>query len=118
MEIKIERSDNYVSIEVENATYLFHRATYNALFHAILQNPADDVVWVSCVTADLVPDPEDCGGLIDELNDFVDRAVFDLTPVWAKCRTCSKEYYTPDMVPLANHGDFDCESCHQKNEAI
>jgi hypothetical protein len=116
MEIKIERSDRYVSIEMENATYLFHRATYNALFHAILQNPADDVVWVSCVTNDLVADPEDCGGLIDELNDLVDHAVHD--HAWATCRTCGDENSMYDMVPLANKGDFDCESCHQKSEAI
>lgn len=77
MEIEIERSDAYVSIRVNSNTYLFHRDTYNALFHAILQNPADDVVWASCVTADLVPDPEDCGGLIDELDDAVERAVSD-----------------------------------------
>ena len=77
MNIKIERSERYVSIEVDNATYLFHRDTYNALFHAILQNPADDVVWTSCVTSDLLPDPEDCGGLIDELDDAVAQAVTD-----------------------------------------
>jgi len=118
MEIKIERSERYVSIETDNSTYLFHRDTYNALFHAILQTPADDVVWVSCVTADLVPDPEDCGGLIDELDDFVDRAVWDLQRVWANCRTCGKEESVIDMVQLANKDDFDCESCYDKNVAI
>jgi len=77
MEIKIERSDRYVSIETDNSTYLFHRDTYNALFHAILQTPADDVVWVSFVTADMVADPEDSGNLIDELDDYVAQTVME-----------------------------------------
>lgn len=65
--------DTY-EIKIDYSTYLFDRATYNALYHAFRQHPADDVVWSSCVTSDMVSDPEDCGELIDELDDAVERA--------------------------------------------
>jgi hypothetical protein len=77
MKIKIERSDNYVSVDMGSHTYLMQRSDYNALFHAMFQEPADDVVWVSCVTAEMVADPEDSGNLIDELDDYVAQTVME-----------------------------------------
>lgn len=71
MKITIDATTPTVEIKVGYSTYLFDRATYDELFHAILQTPASDVVWASCVTADMVRDPEDSGELIDELDDFV-----------------------------------------------
>lgn len=71
MEITIDTSGPVVEIKMGYSTYLFDRYRYDALFHAMLQTPASDVVWASCVTADMVRDPEDSGNLIDELNDFV-----------------------------------------------
>ena len=114
MEIKIERSDRYVSIETDNSTYLFHRDTYNALFHAILQTPADDVVWVSCVTADMVSDPEDSGELIDELDELVERAVYDVTERYVKCLTCNTEEQVKEMVDLGHRAGYECESCNSE----
>lgn len=104
MNVEIERGESrYVSIKVGNNTYLFERSDYNALFHAILQNPADDVVWLSCVTADLVPDPEDCGELINELDEFVDRAVWD-----HGYRECDHEITRP----------LDCDACETCTEIV
>lgn len=62
--------DTY-EIKINYSTYLFDRATYNALYHAFMQHPADDVVWSSCITSDLVSDPRDCENMTDELDDFV-----------------------------------------------
>lgn len=77
MEIKIDRGGPTVEINIGYSTYLLDRENYNALFHAMLQEPADDVVWVSCVTADMVADPEDSGNLIDDLDDYVAQTVME-----------------------------------------
>lgn len=66
-----EPGHDVYEIKIDYSTYLFDRVTYNALYHAFRENPADDVVWSSCVTDDMVMDPEDCGNMIDELDDFV-----------------------------------------------
>lgn len=77
MNVEIIRYPSIIEIKMGMASYYFRQSDYNALFHAILQTPADDVVWVSCVTRDMVADGEDCGNLIDELDDAVAQAVTD-----------------------------------------
>lgn len=71
MNVEIVKYPSIYEIKMGMASYYFRPSDYNALFHAVLQEPADDVVWVSCVTRDMVADPEDSGNLIDELDDFV-----------------------------------------------
>ena len=77
MNVEITRYPTHYQVAMGLSTYLFTPSDYDALFHAILATPASDVVWVSCVTADMVSDPEDCGGLIDELDDAVVAACED-----------------------------------------
>jgi hypothetical protein len=73
MKITIDRGGPTVEIQIESGTYLFDRETYNALFHAMLQEPADDVVWLSCVTKDLVSG--NTAAMVEELNDYVAETV-------------------------------------------
>ena len=104
MNVEIERGESrYVSIKVGSNTYLFERSDYNELFHAILQNPADDVVWASCVTADMVRDPEDSGNLIDELNDFVAGTVME---------------YGRDECDHAVTRPLNCDACETCTEIV
>lgn len=77
MSVEIIRYPSITEIKMGMASYYFRPSDYDELFHAILQTPASDVVWVSCVTADMVGDPEDSGNLIDELDDFVAGTVME-----------------------------------------
>jgi hypothetical protein len=114
MSIEITRYPTHYQVKMGLSTYLFTPSDYTALFHAMLQTPADDVVWVSCVTADMVADPEDCGGLIDELDEAVERAVCDPSKRYAKCLTCNTEDQIMEMVDLGYMGGWECESCNSK----
>lgn len=68
--IEHERTNLYVEMQVDTSTYLFSQEQYAELFHTVLQHPPADVVWVSCVTRDLV-DESQISELVDDLNDYV-----------------------------------------------
>jgi hypothetical protein len=68
--IKHERTSLYVEIQVDTSTYLMSQEQYADLFHEALQHPPADVLWVSCVTKDLI-DIDYVEVAVDELNDFV-----------------------------------------------
>lgn len=111
MNVEIERgTGRYVSVIVGSNTYLFENSDYDALFHALLQNPASDVVWVSCVTADMVSDPEDCGSLIDQLDDAVMAACEDYG-----------NYVAALAMETCNHAEtrpLDCDACETCQEIV
>ena len=71
MNVEIVRFPTHYQVTMGSATYLFRPEDYDALYHAMRQTPASDVVWSSCVTTDLVSDPRDCENMTDELDDFV-----------------------------------------------
>lgn len=68
--INHEQTSLYVEIQVDTSTYLFSQEQYAELFHTALQHPPKDVVWLSCVTNDMV-DEFYASDLADELNDYV-----------------------------------------------
>jgi hypothetical protein len=68
--IEHERTNLYVEIQVDTSTYLLSQEQYAELFHTVLQHPPKDVLWVSCVTSDIV-DQFYAEDLSDELNDYV-----------------------------------------------
>jgi len=74
MGIKIDTGGRNVEVTIGIGTYLFDRETYDELFYAILQTPASDVAWVSCVTNDMI-DASCRAEVIDELNDYVANTI-------------------------------------------
>lgn len=74
MKIEIDADARYVEIRMGFSTYLFDRDNYDALFHEMLQTPAADVAWVSCVTNDMI-DASCREEVIEELNDSVANTV-------------------------------------------
>lgn len=103
MSIEITRFPTHYQVVMGLSTYLFTPSDYDELFHAILQTPASDVVWVSCVTADMVRDPEDSGNLIDELDDFVAGTVME---------------YGEDECDHAVTRPLNCDACEVCTEIV
>jgi hypothetical protein len=68
--IEHERTNLYVEIQVDTSTYLLSQEQYAELFHTVLQHPPKDVLWLSCVTKDMI-DPSHAEQAIDEMNDYV-----------------------------------------------
>ena len=68
--ISHEKTSLYVEIQVDTSTYLLSQEQYAELFHTALQHPPKDVVWLSCVTRDMV-DESRVSELVDDLNDYV-----------------------------------------------
>lgn len=110
MSVEITRYPTHYQVTMGLSTYLFTPSDYDALFHAILATPASDVVWVSCVTADMVSDPEDCGSLIDELDDAVMAACED-----------NRNYAAAMATETCNHAEtrpLDCDACETCQEIV
>lgn len=64
------RTSLYVEIQVDTSTYVLSQEQYAELFHTALQHPPKDVLWVSCVTNEMV-DEFYASDLADDLNDYV-----------------------------------------------
>lgn len=80
MEIKVWRAPSGVFLNIGPTQIKLTEDQYAILRQQMFLEPANDVVWQSCVTTEMVPDPEDCGELIDELDEAVERTFDDLVP--------------------------------------
>jgi hypothetical protein len=77
--INHEKTSLYVEIQVDTSTYLLSQEQYAELFHTALQHPPADVLWLSCVTKDMI-DPAHAEQAIDEMNDFVAGTCMEYAP--------------------------------------
>lgn len=77
--IKHEATSLYVEIQIDTMTYLLRQDQYADLFHEALQHPPKDVLWVSCVTKDLI-DIDYVEVAVDELNDYVAGTCMQYAP--------------------------------------
>lgn len=79
MEIKVWKAPSGVFLNFGPVQIKLTEDEYASLREEMFLLPANDVVWQSCLTRDMINN-NDCGegALIDELNDAVARTCEDL----------------------------------------
>lgn len=77
MEMKVWRAPSGVFVNIGPLQVKLTEVEYEALWTAVYLEKAKSVIWTSCFDVDLAKglgyDPEDCGELIDSLDDAVER---------------------------------------------